>query len=79
LAINIWLEPLSLKREIAMTDLEKVERFREMADHHTAQHTVSKQAALDELVAEGIYTEDGKLTPEYRGAARTPRRRVAAA
>jgi hypothetical protein len=62
-----------------MTEAERIERFREMAERHTAEHTVSKQTALDELVAEGIYTKDGKLAPEYGGPVRKRRQRAAAA
>ena len=53
-----------------MTEAERIKKFRKMAERYTARHTVSRQAALAELVAEGIYTADGVLTPEYGGPPR---------
>ena len=50
-----------------MTEAERTTRFMEMAARHTAKHTVSKKAARDLLIREGIYTKDGKLAPEYGG------------
>lgn len=41
-----------------------------MAERYVARHTLSREAALAELVAEGIYTTDGNLTPEYGGPPR---------
>ena len=50
-----------------MTEAQRTAHFMEMAARHTAKHTVSKKAARDLLIREGIYTEDGKLAPQYGG------------
>ena len=46
---------------------QRVEEFRIAAEEFTKQHTVSREAAIALLVAEGFITPDGKLTKEYGG------------
>jgi hypothetical protein len=48
-----------------LTSQEMVRRFRKAAEELTKKASVSKQAALDLLVQEGIYTKAGKLTKNY--------------
>jgi hypothetical protein len=38
-----------------------------MMGRYAEANTVSKKVAFDSLVKEGIYTEDGKVAPEYGG------------
>jgi hypothetical protein len=42
-----------------------VQRFRKAAGELTTKASVSKQAALDILTQEGIYTKAGKLSKNY--------------
>jgi hypothetical protein len=47
------------------TSQEMVQRFRKAAGELTTKASVSKQAALDILTQEGIYTKAGKLSKNY--------------
>jgi hypothetical protein len=60
-----------------MTEAQRTARFKELAERHTAKHIVSKKAARDLLISEGIYTKDGKISPEYGGEARPKRVKAA--
>ena len=52
-----------------MTIEERNAAIIDMLRAYTKKHTRSRKAALAALVAEGIYTPDGELAPEYRGTA----------
>lgn len=56
-----------------MLDDETREEIRRLLREHTARNTASRKAARDALVRRGIYTADGRLTPEYGGDAQGDR------
>lgn len=41
--------------------------IKEMIAKHTATVTVSREAARDSLIKEGVYNATGELSPEYGG------------
>jgi len=55
--------------EIDMTE-EELARFTKFAREFTANLIKTEGAALALLVKEGIYDEDGNLTPEFGGEER---------
>lgn len=46
---------------------KKREAVRKLIARHTRLTTVDKETARASLVRDGIYTQDGRLAPEYRG------------
>jgi roadblock/LC7 domain-containing protein len=51
-----------------MTQTQRNAAIRELLKAHTARNTATKAVARKGLIAEGIYTKDGKLRAEYGGA-----------
>lgn len=43
-----------------------------LIDKRTKEITRSRKTARDTLIAEGVYTKDGKLSPDY-GGPKTPK------
>lgn len=39
----------------------------ELIDRHTRESIISVEVARETLISEGIYTEDGKLHPDFGG------------
>lgn len=56
-----------------MTDEERRAAIKKLIKDYTAKITVSKEAAREALIAEGIYTENGDLAPEYGGPVKKPK------
>lgn len=50
-----------------MTQTQRNAAIRELLKAHTAKNTATKAAARNGLIAEGIYTKEGKLRAEYGG------------
>ena len=53
-------------RTIDFESPHDLELFRQAAKEFTAFHTRTPEAALKQLVKEGIYTKSGRLTKNYR-------------
>jgi hypothetical protein len=50
-----------------MTQTQRNAEIIKILAAHTKKNTVSKAVARASLIAEGIYTKDGKLRPEFGG------------
>jgi hypothetical protein len=50
-----------------MTSEAQRAAIKKMIERHTKIVTVSKETARESLIKEGVYTQDGKLTPPYGG------------
>jgi hypothetical protein len=48
-----------------MTDAQKIERIKSLTQKRRAKATADD--SLKRLIEDGIYTDDGKLAPEYGG------------
>ena len=46
---------------------ERTEKIKRLIRDHTKAATVSRETARASLIADGFYTADGKLKPEYGG------------
>jgi hypothetical protein len=53
-----------------MTDEQRHIAIQSLIQEHTAENTVSKDAAREMLIKEGIYTKTGKLRREFGGASK---------
>lgn len=53
-----------------MTDAQRRMAIKKFIIEYTAAHTVSKKVARDTLIAEGIYTQKGKLRAAFGGGKR---------
>jgi hypothetical protein len=56
-----------------MTDETLLKAIKQLAERHIAANTATPEAARASLVRKGIYTENGRLTPEYGGEERAPK------
>lgn len=54
-----------------MTHAERNKKILEAIKKETARATKSKKTAIRTLINEGIYSEDGRLMPEYGGEEKT--------
>ncbi len=50
-----------------MTDAQRRQAIHDLIKRYTAEITVSKAAAREALIKEGIYTRKGKLRAEFGG------------
>lgn len=50
-----------------MTSSEQRAAIKKLILQHTKKITASREAALDSLVRDGIYTKNGRLTVRYGG------------
>ncbi|HVY34161.1 MAG TPA: hypothetical protein VG960_07045 [Caulobacteraceae bacterium] len=50
-----------------MTDEARLDAIRQLAARHIEANTATQEDARASLVRKGIYTEAGRLTPEYGG------------
>jgi len=50
-----------------MTQEQQREAIKAMMKRHTAKVTVDAETAFKSLVADGVYTPDGDLTPQFGG------------
>jgi len=53
-----------------MTNAKRNELIQALIKDHTDKHTVSKAAAREALMSEGIYTRKGNLRVEFGGASK---------
>lgn len=60
-----------------MTDSERRDAIIDLIKSYTAANTVSKSAARDALIREGLYTKKGELRVEF-GGVRSPKKSKAA-
>ncbi len=58
------------KEAEAMTQEQRNSAIKKLIRDYTAKNTKSPQAARAALIKEGIYTQEGKLMPEFGGPAR---------
>jgi len=58
---------LLLGEERAMTSDAQRAAIKKMIKRHTKTVTVSREAARESLIKEGVYTRNGKLTAQYGG------------
>jgi hypothetical protein len=50
-----------------MTQEQQKAAIKAMMQRHTAKVTVDAETALNSLVADGVYTPEGELTPQFGG------------
>jgi hypothetical protein len=50
-----------------MTQEQQRAAIKAMMERHTAKVTVDRQTAINSLVADGVYTPEGELTPQFGG------------
>lgn len=55
-----------------MTQEQQRAAIKAMMERHTAKVTVDRQTAINSLVADGVYTPDGELTPQFGGPEKKP-------
>ncbi|MFG1346075.1 hypothetical protein V5F59_14365 [Xanthobacter autotrophicus DSM 431] len=53
-----------------MVDEQRRMAIKKAIEAYTAKHTVSRKVARETLIAEGIYTQKGKLRAEFGGGKR---------
>lgn len=51
-------------------DARTLAAFRAAAERYTRERTATREIARRTLIDQGIYTEDGKIAPEYGGETR---------
>jgi len=50
--------------------IKQREALKKLIERHTAAATATKETARQTLIRQGIYTDDGRLTPDFGGRAK---------